>query len=483
MNKENVASVKVEKPPLRMTRARAKVLGTLGGQVQKPPRPDPSKFLRAHSKRVASDENKFTAASASLLKKRRTTLADVTNVLCEKSHAACFTVGKFQKNKQVKKGPVKKNVKTTSTVPEAMLDDRENAKEKIAQDISKLTVKSRYVNSSHVLILPGEHQNDCKMQENIAVEPLYEVTQELILAEHLQKGDKHHEKAGGFDNPSIIDIDFDQKDPLMCSLYASDIFDNKRVTELNQRPSSDYMENMQRDVTSGMRGILVDWLIEVRVSEEYKLVPDTLYLTVNLLDRYLSGNYMEKQKLQLLGVTCMLIASKYEEMCAPQVEDFCYITANTYSKEEVLLMERKVLNFLCFQLSVPTTKTFLRRYIHAAQATHKGPSDDLEFLANYLAELTLVEYSFLRFLPSLIAASAVFLARWTVDQSIHPWNPTLEHYTGYKATELKVSVTAMHDLQLNTSSSSLNAIREKFRHEKFKGVANMSSPETVECLF
>jgi len=49
------------------------------------------------------------------------------------------------------------------------------------------------------------------------------------------------------------------------------------------------------------------------------------------------------------------------------------------------------------------------------------PSADLEFLANYLAELTLVEYSFLKFLPSLIAASAVFLARWTFDQSEHPW--------------------------------------------------------------
>ncbi|KAL9239845.1 hypothetical protein vseg_014126 [Gypsophila vaccaria] len=482
MNMENIAPITVEKPPLRMTRARAKVLGTLGGQVQKPPRPDPSKFLRAHSKRAASDENKFTAASPSLPKKRRTTLADVTNVLCENSHVACFNAGKFQKSKQVKKGPVKKNVKMTSAVPEPMLVDQDDVKERIAQDISMLTVKSQHVKTSRTSALPGEHHNDHTLHETVPVQPFSEVTRErLIVSEPLQRGDKHYAKAGGSDNPSIIDIDFDQKDPLMCSLYASDIFDNKRVTELNQRPSCDYMETTQRDVTSGMRGILVDWLIEV--SEEYKLVADTLYLTVNLLDRYLSCNYMEKQKLQLLGVTCMLIASKYEELCAPQVEDFCYITANTYSKEEVLLMERKVLNFLCFQLSVPTTKTFLRRYIHAAQATYKAPSVDLEFLANYLAELTLVEYSFLKFLPSLIAASAVFLASWTVDQSIHPWNPTLEHYTGYKATELKNTVTAMHDLQLNTSNSMLNAIREKYRHEKFKGVANMSTPESVHCLF
>ncbi|MBA0878308.1 hypothetical protein Goshw_027196, partial [Gossypium schwendimanii] len=97
------------------------------------------------------------------------------------------------------------------------------------------------------------------------------------------------------------------------------------------------------------------------VSEEYKLVPDTLYLIVSLIDHFLSHNFIEKQRLQLLGVACMLIASKYEEICASRVEEFCFITDNTYTREEVLKMESKVLNFLYFQLSVPTTKTFLRR--------------------------------------------------------------------------------------------------------------------------
>ncbi|XP_059455440.1 uncharacterized protein LOC132185682 isoform X1 [Corylus avellana] len=87
---------------------------------------------------------------------------------------------------------------------------------------------------------------------------------------------------------------------------------SKRSTNLDCRPSTNYMEKLQRDITPSMRGILIDWLVEV--SEEYKLVPDTLYLTVNLIDRFLSKNYMEKTRLQLLGVTCMLIASAYEAM-------------------------------------------------------------------------------------------------------------------------------------------------------------------------
>lgn len=116
-------------------------------------------------------------------------------------------------------------------------------------------------------------------------------------------------------------------------------------------------------------------------------------------------------------------------------------------------------------------------------------------MANYLAELTLIDYSFLKFLPSLIAASAVFLARWTLDQSKHPWvcslsafrshfpftswmnkttkittcllqNPTLEHYTRYKASELKTTVSALQDLQLNANQCSLKAICEKYKQPK-----------------
>lgn len=489
MNKENIISTKVEEPTLRITRARAKALAPSGRVIQKPPRPDQSRVLRTNCKRLASDENKSTAPASGLQKKRRATLTDVTNLLCDKSYARCFTAGKLQKTKLEKKGPIRKNVKVTPTVTEKMQPDHDDTNDRIAEDISKLTVApldvaplAKKTTARDESNLNGEHHKRTKLNNSLLINFTPSETRERpVIAQTLQKDDKFLDNSGTSKHPTVIDIDWNKKDPLMCSHYVSDIYENKRVTELNLRLSVDYMETVQLDITPSMRGILIDWLVEV--SEEYKLVPDTLYLTVNLIDRYLSGMYIEKQKLQLLGVTCMLIASKYEEMNAPQVDEFCYITANTYAKEEVLNMERKVLNFLCFQLSVPTIKTFLRRYIHAAQATYKDHLVDLEFLANYLAELTLVEYSFLRFLPSLIAASAVFLARWTLDQSDHPWNPTLEHYTCYKATELKVTVIAIQDLQLNTINCTLNAIREKYRHEKFNGVANLSSPESVQSLF
>ncbi|KAL8485674.1 hypothetical protein ACS0TY_027817 [Phlomoides rotata] len=156
----------------------------------------------------------------------------------------------------------------------------------------------------------------------------------------------------------IVDVDENLDDPQLCATIACDIYKHLRASEAKKRPATNFMERVQKDINASMRAILIDWLVEV--SEEYRLVPDTLYLTVNYIDRYLSGNVMDRQRLQLLGVACMMIASKYEEICAPQVEEFCYITDNTYFKDEVLQMESAVLNYLKFEMTAPTIKCFLR---------------------------------------------------------------------------------------------------------------------------
>ena len=82
-----------------------------------------------------------------------------------------------------------------------------------------------------------------------------------------------------------------------------------------------------------MRAILIDWLIDVH--SKFKLIPATLFLTVNLIDRFLSMHSMIRQQLQLLGISSMLLASKYEEIYAPETKDFVYISDNAYSKEDL----------------------------------------------------------------------------------------------------------------------------------------------------
>ncbi|XP_057505460.1 cyclin-A1-1 [Actinidia eriantha] len=306
----------------------------------------------------------------------------------------------------------------------------------------------------------------------------------LYISEHIEAAENIYKRdtlVEVLPTDEIVDVDDNFMDPQLCATMACDIYKHLRATEAKKRPSTDFMERVQKDINATMRAILVDWLVEV--AEEYRLVPDTLYLTVNYIDRYLSGNTMDRQRLQLLGVASMMIASKYEEICAPQVEEFCYITDNTYFKEEVLQMESSVLNYMKFEMTAPTTKCFLRRFVRAAQVVNEAPSMQLECLANYLAELSLLEYSMLSYAPSVIAASAIFLAKYILIPSKRPWNSTLRHYTLYQPSDLCDCIKALHGLCCNSHNSSLPAIREKYSQHKYKFVATKYCPPSIPAEY
>lgn len=134
-----------------------------------------------------------------------------------------------------------------------------------------------------------------------------------------------------------------------------------------------------------MRAILVDWLIEVHY--KFKLNADTLFITVNIIDRYLSKQTVKRQYLQLVGVTAMLIASKYEDIYPPPIQDFIYITDNAYTQKDIVQMEYDILKELDFQITTPSAWIFLNRYSKLAKA------DAVCFnLSRYLIELPLIEY-------------------------------------------------------------------------------------------
>jgi len=226
-------------------------------------------------------------------------------------------------------------------------------------------------------------------------------------------------------------------------------------------------------INAQMRAILIDWLVEV--AEEYRLVPETLHLAVNYIDRFLSYVPVARSKLQLVGVTCMLIASKYEEIHPPAVDEFVYISDNTYKREEIMSMEAMILNRLNFELSIATAKGFLNRFMKAAKA---GECDaTTEALCQYLCELTLQEYSFLKYRPSQIAAAAFRLALHTMR--LPSWTPLLEQISGFSASQLSGCVTEMHAVFRKAEANSLQAVREKYSHAKFLCVSTLKPPETL----
>merc|ERR1719456_682745 len=129
---------------------------------------------------------------------------------------------------------------------------------------------------------------------------------------------------------------------------------------------ADYLES-QPDINAKMRAILIDWLVEVHM--KYKLKTETLFLAVNIIDRFLERKSMTRKKLQLVGVTGMLIAAKFEEIYPPEVRDFVYITDKAYTKEEILSMEVLMLTVLEFAVNCPTVAHFFERYQRINRST------------------------------------------------------------------------------------------------------------------
>jgi G2/mitotic-specific cyclin-B, other len=222
------------------------------------------------------------------------------------------------------------------------------------------------------------------------------------------------------------------------------------ISQVQRNAAFGYMAT-QGDINEKMRAILIDWLNEVHF--KFKLMPETLYLTVNLIDRYLERKPVIRQKLQLVGVTAMLLASKYEEIFAPEVRDFVYITDKAYTREQILEMEAWMLRILEFRVSVPTPYVFLNRFLKAAEADNR-----VQLLATYLVERCLQEYKMLAHTPSRLAAAAVNIAVRTL-RGRAAWNNTLTFFSGYTEDELRGVVQDMQDVIALGATSSLQVRR------------------------
>lgn len=252
--------------------------------------------------------------------------------------------------------------------------------------------------------------------------------------------------------------------------YAAEIHTYLREMEEKTRPKAGYMKK-QPDITTSMRAILVDWLVEV--GEEYKLQNETLYLAVNYIDRFLSSMSVLRGKLQLVGTAAMLLASKFEEIYPPEVAEFVYITDDTYTKKQVLRMEHLVLKVLSFDLAAPTINQFLTQYV-----LNHSVSKQVESLAMYLSELSLVDSEpFLKYLPSQTAAAAYILANHTVTGG--SWPKSLTEMSGYSLEDLMPCVEDLHKTYLNAPQHAQQSIREKYKGPKYHEVSLIEAPSKL----
>lgn len=205
------------------------------------------------------------------------------------------------------------------------------------------------------------------------------------------------------------DLDADDwDDPLMVSEYVVDVCKYWKEIEVATLPNAEYMD-AQSEITWDQRGILVDWLIQVHM--RFNLLPESLYLTINLMDRFLSSRPISLNKLQLVGLACFFIATKYEETCAPSVTEIVFLSDNQYTVAEVLKAEMYILRILNWDLRNPGVMNWLRRGSKADECEGTART-----VAKYLAEISCLEKKLIAVVPSLIAAAALWLGRLIVGR-------------------------------------------------------------------
>lgn len=268
----------------------------------------------------------------------------------------------------------------------------------------------------------------------------------------------------------IRDIDQQDSDnPQLCAEYAPFMYAYLRQLENKLAIRKDFLKGCV--VTSKMRGVLLDWLVEVH--QQFKLLQETLYLTIFMIDKFLQteGPAIKRNKLQLVGVAAMFTASKVEEMYAPEINDFVYITDNAYSAAEIRQMELRILSSINFGLGRPLPLHFLRRNSKA------GDVDVLQHtVAKYVLELAQLEYDLAHLTPSLLAASSLYLALLllnTDNDLAQPWSPALEYYSSYSLDQLLPTTTRLATILKAAPEAKLKAVYTKYLSKKFLKVAAM----------
>ncbi|KAL3427790.1 G2/mitotic-specific cyclin-B [Phlyctema vagabunda] len=417
----------------RLTRSKAATFGT-----------DPS---NVPTKPVVKTKKTTTTTQTTL---KRAALGDVSNVTKgEAIDGGKKAVGKGLVSKAAAPTGIQKQSRATTTTSRSVLGSKDNNKKVAepkragsgvlggkrkttasntnAQTIKEETPLEEEPSRKKVLTVEAEKQMKSEETKEDEITTLWDKPKDSVKA--VQSVSQAF--AAGVEDLDQEDID----DPLMVAEYVVEIFEYLKKLEIDTRPNADYMAH-QEDLEWKMRGILVDWLIEVHT--RFHLLPETLFLAVNIIDRFLSAKVVQLDRLQLVGVTAMFIASKYEEVLSPHVANFRHVADDGFTEDEILSAERYVLQALNYDLSYPNPMNFLRRI-------SKADNYDIQTrtLGKYLMEISLLDHRFMDYLPSHIAAASMFLAREILERG--EWDATLAHYAGYTEEEIEPVFKLMVD--------------------------------------
>ncbi|AJV66396.1 ALS_1a_G0037850.mRNA.1.CDS.1 [Saccharomyces cerevisiae] len=367
-------------------------------------------------------------------RQRRVALGDVTSQKANKIHNAIHN--KFH---QTKNNFEIENIRSSALVKEQQRDlrdedsdyflidssegsstDDEQVNEDAIDDLLSRRVNDQQIQADEVYEdFDGEMQDVIEEDVDSQIEPLSPINNDEIQTELDRAFEKYFRSVP---NP----LDDDTHDVVMVVEYASDIFYYLRELEVKYRPNPYYMQN-QVELTWPFRRTMIDWLVQLHF--RFQLLPETLYLTINIVDRFLSKKTVTLNRFQLVGVSALFIAAKFEEINCPTLDDLVYMLENTYTRDDIIRAEQYMIDTLEFEIGWPGPMPFLRRISKA---------DDYDFeprtLAKYLLETTIVEPKLVAAAPSWLAAGAYFLSRTILGSN--DWSLKHVFYSGYTSSQI-----------------------------------------------
>ncbi|XP_060535404.1 G2/mitotic-specific cyclin-B-like [Cylas formicarius] len=257
-----------------------------------------------------------------------------------------------------------------------------------------------------------------------------------------------------------------RRDPQMVSEYVEDILAYLRGIEHTYPIKEKFLADTK--VSPKMRSMLVNWLVEVH--NNFKMCQETLFLAVSLCDRYSQENHGVDAKIyQLVGTASLLLASKYEDIYIPDLDDFVFICDEAFTKRQILQMEVDIMRRLDFRMGWPISIFFLRRYSKVANAKPEHHT-----LAKYLLELAMLEYDVSHVKPSVQAAAACCLSIAILNETMDPsrvWNATLARHATYKYADFADVVVALARCVVKAETSKFDVVKIKYAASQYGKVS------------
>ncbi|CAG2113312.1 unnamed protein product [Medioppia subpectinata] len=319
-------------------------------------------------------------------------------------------------------------------------------------------------------LLSERTENSLAIEEEVIIEGFSETDIKCNETIEIESEDEELEDASAYEQTSEVLRSFDLTALSRCKEYSHEIHKYLMFYERKQMADPFYISK-QPEINAKMRSILVDWLVEV--TEEYKLLDQTLFLAVNYIDRFLSLMSISRQSFQLLGTAALFIASKYEEIYPPELSEFVYITDDSYTKQQILNMEKLILKALDFDVSAPTTYYFIDKF-----STDLQLESIIKHLAKYLSHLALLESEpFLRYYPSEIAICSIILSAQTLGLrpavSSHFIDESIAYEKGLKGgdvnaflAERQTCLECIHRMHAFAHKHPQQAIQAKYASDK-----------------